>query len=525
MASSSTNFASASSEAVPSATTDPSQVPTGLHVSHTSYAAQILFGPRLYPHYIGWQATVLNYGGAQFPGPAPLRNELYMARRSDILGDFPPLLHYKHFMALVANRYPGVLYFEYFEEDQRPATEQNSKRAPFVCGHRPHPACSLKHSLCSRCLVRCNIDTLKRIQAARALLPPNEDGAKPPGASACSQIWSYQKKFWRNIVYSLERGAELEADWELRWEGEGLDIEDAVAGTVRSSEVLKEAISTCPNMADGWEVEFAPNPKRADNRCRYRSILRLDDVPVSSSMCGLNANHHFGRTHERRETHGIPCESSSEESVDQPSPPEPFTLPPRKGSAVRHMVERKRVKWADDVADFVKRDSTFWSRGSSHYQPGRWACPDRDGWAHPGGLEHEAAEDEGSDENLSDEEDEEDEEAMCGKDDDSQDVLPEIATPQPRTSARKRPWVDVEPSAENLESRAKRRKGEESKPAHDSWWNRDRVERTEPELEPKPEQEPEPAPNPEVTGEARINAMIRKNCKCGSCLQRAAPSG
>lgn len=74
-----------------SSTTIPEQIPTGLQIAHLIHAANILFSPALYPQYLGWQATILGYGGAQFLGPAHVREEIFKSRRSEVLGDIPSL--------------------------------------------------------------------------------------------------------------------------------------------------------------------------------------------------------------------------------------------------------------------------------------------------------------------------------------------------------------------------------------------------------------------------------------------------
>jgi hypothetical protein len=413
MASSSTDNAMAGPAADLSSTTIPEQTPTELQITHSVTVAHILFGPALYPHYLGWQAAVMGYGGAQFPGAPHVQEAVFKARRSDVLGDIPSLAHYKHFMNLMGQLHPGLLYSQYFERSPNPTHSANPKRNFFVCGHRPHPAGKFRETpLCSRCLLRYNIDSLKRIEAAHALLPRTEDGQAAPGTRACTMIWSYQKKFWRALVDDLEVEAGLEGEWETEWKLEGLDVDAAVEGTIRSSEVLKEAVANCPFVSDGWDVTFVPRPSTCKKHisCRYRSILRLHATDTRPRRCGKYPEYLCFSRHENLGTHGnnltddpgpsFLLDPSSSGSPDPPSSLDTITSSPQRGSSA----VRKKITWAGNVAEYVNRPRACFSRSSNSYQPGRWACSDRRGWAHHGGPEFEPEEEE-SDEPSSDQED------------------------------------------------------------------------------------------------------------------------
>lgn len=526
MASSSTDNVMAGPAVDPSSTTIPEHLSLGLQVTYSVQVAHILFGPVLYPHYLGWQATILGFGGARFPGSAHVREEIFKARRSDTLGDLPSLVHYKHFMNLMIQLHPGLLYSQYFENGH-PKYGTDPTRDMFICGHRPHPAGKFRKTpLCLRCLVRYNIDTLKRIAAARALLPLSEDGQMVPGTKACSTIWSHQKVYWRTLVNDLELEAGLEYEWEAKWKPEGLDVDAAVKGTIRSSEVLEEAISKCPFVAGGWYVDFKPKPRRRPALCRYRSILRLGVTDVQPRNCArYPLSLCFSRHEDPAGTHGnnltddiCPSsllDSNSSGSPDTPSSPDTITSSPQEDSPVEPGVVRKKVEWAAAVAEYVSRPFTHFLRTSALYQPGRWACPDRCGWARHDGPEYEPEEEDDSDERPSDEEKVDEEELLDENKAGTPDSLAEMPTPHRRSRSRKRALSMDGESIEAREARcaatcrqekAKRRRLRFSQELE----QRRRNSRAQREQVTRPSYKMDDD-EVERFGEGRINAEIRRN--------------
>lgn len=381
--------------------------------------------------------------------------------------------------------------------------------------------------MCSRCLVSHNHDSPKRIAEARELMVRDrEDGTKFRDLDwrLCSKIWSYQKFLWRELVDALEVEAELEAKWESEWRDEGLDIEQAVAGTVRSSEVLKEAYTKCPSMFDGWGLKFTPKPKLEASSCRYASIFRLEIARADRETCGLTAGSSCGSSCARLDTRAkntadSPCKSMllcagpSEETADRSSSPDTIAPSSPKASLIIPQVMRKQFCWAEDVFDYVSRDRSQYHRPSSWYEPGRWACPERHGWEHPYGPDHEGEED--SDDDCSDEEDSDntDTESLVvhypsSEDANFQDSLTEVQTSQSptmvqRTVCKDGEFVDTNPLAAYDETSTKRRRLNDVKPAclsewSDSHWSDDSMSGSDWQ-------------EAEAKCEATINDSIRKN--------------
>jgi hypothetical protein len=140
MASSSTDNTMARPAADPSTATTLEQMPIGLQTRHSVHVVQILFGPALYDHYLGENASVLGYGGGRFPTSPQVHDAVFKARRSDVPGDIPSLHHYKHFMAFMGQLHPGLFYAHHVKRGHYPAYSLNAKRNFLACGHLPHPA-------------------------------------------------------------------------------------------------------------------------------------------------------------------------------------------------------------------------------------------------------------------------------------------------------------------------------------------------------------------------------------------------